>query len=123
MDSSDPVRASLLASYAPLIDSWNNRCEPDPVLHEHLVETKRLHDAGVKSGAIEEDAVMVSIPQGWRLIAAPQMDSPGLSLIFWEPSDDEDHVPSFTKVVRDLCSSCGLALIIWHEGRGMHTWS
>jgi hypothetical protein len=121
VDSSDPVRASLYRSSVPFIDSWNNRCVPDPVLHEHMVETKQLYDTGVRSGAIKGDAVIVGVPQGWRLIAAPpQMDNTAYSLVFWEPVDDDDHTPSVTKVVRDLC--CCLALTKWHEGWGMCPW-
>jgi hypothetical protein len=94
---------SFHVSPVPIIDSSNNRYQPDPVLHEHMVETKQLLDAGEKSGAIEGDAVMVGVPQGWRLVAAPpQMDINGYSLIFWEPANDDDHTPSVDKVVRDL---------------------
>jgi hypothetical protein len=89
----------------PLIDCSDNSCDPDPVLHEHMIEINRLHDAGVKSGAIKEDGVMVGVPQGWWLVAAPpRMDSPAHSLIFWEPAPDDNHTPSIAKVVCDLCS-------------------
>ena len=109
-------------SPAPFVDSWNNRCEPDPVLHKHMVETKQLYDDGVKSGAIKDDAVMVGVPQGWRLVSAPpQTDSAGYSLIFWEPAGDDDCTPSFDKVVSDLLSC--LALTKRNEGWGMYTWS
>jgi hypothetical protein len=47
------------------IDSWNNRHVLDPVLHEHMVETKQLLQDGIKSGAIKGDAVMVGVPEGW----------------------------------------------------------
>jgi hypothetical protein len=108
VDSSDPVRASLHVSSVPNIDSWNNRYDPDPVLHEHMVETKQLLDAGEKSGAIKGDAVMVGAPQGWRLVAAPpQVDDICYSLIFWEAQDD-DRTPSVAKVVRDLCRALAL---------------
>ena len=103
----------------PLIDCLDNSYDPDPVLHKHMIETKRLHDAGVKSGAIKEDAVMVGVPHGWRLIAAPpRMDSPAHSLIFWEPDSDDDRTPSIAKIVCDLCSSCSLALTKWHVKAG-----
>lgn len=114
MDSIDPVRALLHLSPVLLIHSLKNRCEPDPILHQHMVEMKQLHNTGVKSGAIKEDAVMVGVPQGWRLIAAPpQMDSHAYPLIFWEPANDDDHTPQASKVVRDLC--CVLTLNNWHK--------
>ena len=90
-----------------IIDSWNNRYEPEPVLHKHMIETKQLLDAGEKSGAIKGDAVMVGVPQGWRLVAAPQVDSDLYSLIFWEAQDD-DHTFSVAKLVRDLCRALAL---------------
>lgn len=109
MDSSDPVRTSFYLSPVPIINGWNNRYEPDPVLHKHMVETTKLLDAGKKSGAIQGDAVMVGVPQGWRLVAAPpQVDSRAYSLIFWEPAQDDDYTPSVDKVVSDLCRALAL---------------
>ena len=103
MDSSHQVRASPHMSPMLLIHS-SNRCEPNPVLHENMVETKRLYDAGVRSGAIDEDTVMVGVPEGWRLVAAPpQMDSASYSLIFWEPATNDDCDASAAKVVSGLC--------------------
>ena len=116
------MRASPHMLPVPFLDGWNNRCVLDPVLHEHMVETEKLKNEGVKSGAIMGDAVMVGIPQGWRLVAAPlKSDSSAHSLIFWEPLNDDDHTPSDNKVVHDLCHR--LALTKWHEGGGVHPWS
>ena len=72
-----------------------------------MVETNQLLDAGEKSSVIKGDAVMVGIPQGWRLVVAPQVDSNLYSLIFWETQDD-DHTPSVAKVVHDLCHALAL---------------
>ena len=58
---------------------------------------------------------MVGVYQGWRLVAAPpQMDSHGYSLVFWEPANDDNHIPQASKVVSNLC--CVLALNNWHKG-------
>jgi hypothetical protein len=63
--SSDTVSITACVSM-PLINSWNNRCEPYPVLHKHMVETRQLYDIGIKSGAIERDVVMVGVAIGSR---------------------------------------------------------
>ena len=71
-----------------------------PVHDKHMVETATLYKAGEKSGAIDNDAEMVGLPQGWRLIAAPPaMSESSYALIFWEPEDAEDDEPTFDKVV------------------------
>lgn len=65
-----------------------------------MVETKTLLNAGRKSGAIKDDWVMVGLPQGYRLIAAPPATSSlSYALIFWEPKDDNDRNPAFDKMV------------------------
>jgi hypothetical protein len=67
-----------------------------------VVETATLYNKGVKTGAIDDDAIMVGIPYGWRLIEAPPPTSKQDSLIFWEPSSAEDREPAFEKVVSYL---------------------
>jgi hypothetical protein len=65
-----------------------------------MVETTALYNKGEKTGAIDDDAIMVGVPYGWRLIEAPPLTSKqGYSLIFWEPSSVEDCTPAFEKVV------------------------
>jgi hypothetical protein len=83
-----------------------------------MVETAELYNMGVRSGAIDGDAVMVGVPYGWRLIAAPT-DGSSHSLIFWEPVGNDDCTPSFDKVVRDFCHCLALANRI--EDWGLHT--
>jgi len=65
------------------------------------VETKALYDMGIKKGAIEEeDTIIVGVDQGWKLIAAPPTtDELCYSLVFWEPRDEDDHKPTFEKIV------------------------
>ena len=65
-----------------------------------MVETKALFNKGTKSGAINEDAIIVGVPEGWRLMQAPPTTSNrAYSIIFWEPSSTEDREPTFAKVV------------------------
>ena len=65
-----------------------------------MVETKTLYNAGLKSGAIEKDAVKVGVEEGYRLIAAPTATmQPTYALILWEPTDEKDRKPSHSKVV------------------------
>lgn len=66
-----------------------------------MVETNALFNTGKKTGAIDKDAIIVGVPQGWKLIQAPPMtNKQAYSLIFWEPSGTEDCEPTFDKVVR-----------------------
>ena len=88
-----------------LLTVANNRCVHDPVLHQHMVETKALYNTGLRTGAIEDDGVMVGVPLGWRLVAAPPpIDMSAYSLIFWEPAGEDDRTPLFEKVVGDFCN-------------------
>jgi hypothetical protein len=78
-----------------------------------MVETTTLYNKGVKTGAIDDDAIMVGVPYGWRLIEAPLPTSKqGYSLIFWEPSSAEDREPAFEKVVSYLSY---LSLTVHHH--------
>ena len=65
-----------------------------------MVETNTLFNKGKKTGAIDNDAILVGVPQGYRLMEAPPPTSKqGYSLIFWEPSSVDDRKPEFEKVV------------------------
>jgi len=79
-----------------------------------MVETTTLYNKGVKTGAIDDDAIMVGVPYGWRLIEAPPPTSKqGYSLIFWEPSSAEDREPAFEKVVSYLiCPSLSIIMFL-----------
>ena len=71
-----------------------------------MVETPALLRAGERSGAVGEDAILVGVQQGWRLIAAPEAtDTSSYALIFWEPEDQDDQTPTFDKVVGHIL--CG----------------
>lgn len=64
------------------------------------METKALYRTGVKKGAIDNDAIMVGVDGGWRLICAPPATSTATySLLFWEPDSADDCKPMFSKVV------------------------
>jgi hypothetical protein len=68
-----------------------------------MVETTALFNKGKKTGAIDNDAIMVGVPQGWRLIKAPLRTSKqAFSLICWEPLSVNDCEPVFEKVVSFL---------------------
>lgn len=77
----------------------NDSCDPNPILNQHLVETEKLYDMGVKNGAIVGDGIIVG---DWRRIAAPpSTDMSSYSLIFWD-STNGDHKPTWDKVVSNL---------------------
>lgn len=68
-----------------------------------MVETKILLNKGKKTGAIDDDAIEVGVPQGFRLMEAPPPTSTqAYSILFWEPSSVEDDNPEFEKVVSVL---------------------
>jgi hypothetical protein len=74
-----------------------------------MAETKRLFNAGVSSGAIQGDGVIVGVGSGWRLMTAPPKTSTSThSIIFWEPEDAFDLKPTLEKVVR----TCFVALCV-----------
>ncbi len=69
-----------------------------------MVETKGLYRTGVKSCAIDDDdddAIMVGVDEGWRLICAPPATvTLSYSLLLWEPTHQDDRTPTLDKVVR-----------------------
>jgi hypothetical protein len=65
-----------------------------------MVETETLYSKGIKTGAIDEDAIMVGIKQGWKVMEAPSKKSTkAYSMIFWEPLNAEDQELMADKVV------------------------
>jgi hypothetical protein len=85
---------------SPYADAQNLSSDPNPILHQHMVETKALFNKGTSTGAIDKDAIIVGVPNGWRLMQAPPTTSKqAYAIIFWEPSSVEDREPTFTKVV------------------------
>jgi len=83
-----------------------------------MVKTATLYNTGVKTGTINDDAIMVGVPYGWRLIEAPLPTSKqGYSLISWEPSSAEDREPAFEKVVSYLSY---LSLTVHHVSTDQH---
>lgn len=67
-----------------------------------MVETELLYKMGLDSGAIDGDGIMVGVSQGWKMIEAPlSSDTSSYSLIFWEPTDQEDCKPTLEKIVCD----------------------
>jgi hypothetical protein len=88
-----------------------------------MVETKALFNKGTHTGAIDEDAIIVGVPDGWRLMQAPPTTSKqAYAIIFWEPSSAEDREPTFTKVVGVFILFYLLRLYTFISGRGLHTW-
>ena len=72
-----------------------------PTLDQHMVETRSLFNAGLKSGAVDNDAIMVGVKEGYRLIAAPAASThSSYAVMIWEPTDDQDRKPTYDKVVR-----------------------
>ena len=66
-----------------------------------MVETRSLFNAGLKSGAVDNDAIMVGVKEGYRLIAAPATSThSSYAVMIWEPTDDQDCKPTYDKVVR-----------------------
>jgi hypothetical protein len=110
VDSSDPVQATPPVCPSPPIDVRNNNCTPDSVLHEHMVELKGLYSLGVRSCAIDGDAVMVGVPYSWWLVASLALtDRSSYSVILWQPVGNDNHTAPLDKVVRDLSHLLALA--------------
>jgi hypothetical protein len=59
-----------------------------------MVETKALFNKGTSTGVIDKDAIIVGVPNGWRLMQAqPTTSKQAYAIIFWEPSSVEDCEP------------------------------
>jgi hypothetical protein len=87
-----------------------------------MVETNTLFNKGKKTGAIDNDAILVGVPQGYRLMEAPPPTSKqGYSLIFWEPSSVDDRKPEFEKVVSTVISFT-MTVHKFSSGRRLHPW-
>ena len=88
-----------------------------------MVETKALFDKGTSIGVLDEDAIIVGVPNGWRLMQAPPTTSKqAYAIIFWEPSSMEDREPTFTKVVGVFILFYLLQLYAFISGWGLHPW-
>jgi hypothetical protein len=88
-----------------------------------MVETNKLFNEGTKTGAIDNDAILVGVPQGFKLMEAPPPTSKqGYSLIFWEPSSVDDRKPEFEKVVSAVISF-SMTVCEFSSGRRLHPWS
>jgi hypothetical protein len=101
---------------------YNNSEDADPTFHEHMVEPNTLFNKGKKTGAIDNDAIMVGVPQGFKLMEAPPSTSKqGYSLIFWEPSSIDDRTPEFEKVVSTAIRFC-MTVHEFSSGGCLHPW-
>jgi hypothetical protein len=80
-----------------------------------MVETTALFNKGTSTGAIDKDAIIVGVPDGWRLMQAPPKTSKqAYAIIFWEPSSPEDREPTFTKVVGVFIFILFIATVCFH---------